>query len=82
MSNFCVLGNFCNWLQLLFLKALYIKNLAPKVNNSYESIRDLGLFRYSGDRLKMTFVLIVVLVQLLFCENRTSEPVDHCFVNV
>ena len=31
ISNFCVPDSCCNWSQLLFLEALYIKNIAPKI---------------------------------------------------
>ena len=44
-SNFCVLGTCCNWSQLLFLEALYIKNLAPKINGGLKATRELLLFR-------------------------------------
>ena len=39
-----VLGTCCNWSQLLFLEALYIKNLAPKINNGLKATRELVLF--------------------------------------
>ena len=42
--NFCALGTCCNWSQLLFLEALYIKNLAPKVNDGLKATRKLVLF--------------------------------------
>ena len=45
ISNFCVLDTCCNWSQLLFLEALYIKNLAPKINDSLKATRKLVLFR-------------------------------------
>ena len=45
ISNFFVLGTYCNWFQLLFLEALYIKNLAPKTNNGLKATRKLVLFR-------------------------------------
>ena len=44
-SNICVLGTNCNWSQLLFLEALYIKNLAPKINDGLKATRELLLFR-------------------------------------
>ena len=34
-----------NWSQLLFLEALYIKNLAPKINDGLNATRKLVLFR-------------------------------------
>ena len=33
------------WSQFLFLEALYIKNLAPKINDGLEATRKLVLFR-------------------------------------
>ena len=42
--NFCVLGTCCNWSQLLFLEALNIKNLAPKINDGLKATRELVLF--------------------------------------
>ena len=45
ISNFCFLDTCCNWSQLLFLDALYIKNLAPKINDSLKATRELALFR-------------------------------------
>ena len=44
-SNFCVLNTCCNWSQLLYLEALYIKNLAPKINNDLKATHELVLFR-------------------------------------
>ena len=37
ISNFYVLGNCCNWFELLFLEVLYIKNLAPKISDGWKS---------------------------------------------
>ena len=45
ISNFRVLGTCCNRSQLLFLEALYIKNLAPKINDGLKATRELVLFR-------------------------------------
>ena len=45
ISNFCILETCCNWSQLLFLEALYIKNLAPKINDGLKATRELVLFR-------------------------------------
>ena len=45
ISNFGALDTCCNWSQLLFLEALYIKNLAPKINNGLKAARELALFR-------------------------------------
>ena len=42
-SNFCVLDTCCNWSQMLFLEALYIKNLAPKANDGLKATHDLSL---------------------------------------
>ena len=45
ISNFCVLDTCCNWSQLLFLEALYIKNLAPKINDGLKATHELVLCR-------------------------------------
>ena len=45
ISNFCVLDTCSNCSQLLFLKALYIKNFAPKVNDGMKARSDLVSFR-------------------------------------
>ena len=45
ISNFCVLGTYCNWSQLLFLGALHIKNLALKTNGGLKATLELVLFR-------------------------------------
>ena len=83
ISNFYVLGTCCNWSQLLFLEALYIKNLAHNINDVFKATRELVLFRYSVDWLWMTFwTPMVVLVQWLFCEIRTNSRVDSCFIKV
>ena len=44
ISNFCVLDTCCNWSQLLFSEALYIKNLAPKINDGVKAPCELVLF--------------------------------------
>ena len=44
ISICCVLGTCCSWSQLLFLEALHIKNLAPKINNGLKATRELVLF--------------------------------------
>ena len=44
-SNFCVLETCCNWSQLLFLEAVYIKHIAPKINDSLKARREFVLFR-------------------------------------
>ena len=44
ISNFCVLGTCCNWSQLLFLEALYIKNFASKINDGLKATRELVYF--------------------------------------
>ena len=45
ISNFRVLGTCYNWSQLLFLEALYIKNLKPKINGGFKATRELLLLR-------------------------------------
>ena len=45
ISNFCILETCCNWSQLLFLEALSIKNLAPKIRDGLKAARELVLFR-------------------------------------
>ena len=45
ISNFCVRGTCCNWSQLLFLETLYIKNLAPKINDGLKATHELIFFR-------------------------------------
>ena len=45
ISNFCVLNTCCNWSQLLFSEASWIKNLAPKINDSLKATRELVLFQ-------------------------------------
>ena len=37
ISNFCVLDTCCNWSQLLFLEAVYFKNVAPKFNDGLKA---------------------------------------------
>ena len=44
ICNFCVLGTCCNWSQLLFLEALYIKNHAPKINDGLKAHANLFYF--------------------------------------
>ena len=44
ISNFCVLDTCCNWSQLLFLEALYIKDLASKINDGFKGTCGLVLF--------------------------------------
>ena len=48
-SNFCVLDTCSNWSQLLFLEALYIKNLAPKINDGLKATHKFILLRQNGD---------------------------------
>ena len=45
ISNFCVLDSCCNWSHLLFLEALYIKNLKPKINDGLKATSEFVLFR-------------------------------------
>ena len=40
---------------MLFLEALYIKNLAPKINDGLKATRELVLFQQSSDWLTLTF---------------------------
>ena len=40
---------------MLFLETLYIKNLAPKINDDLKATRELVLFREGGDWLRLTF---------------------------
>ena len=54
-SNFCVLDTCFNWSQLLFSEALYIKNRAPKINDSLKVTRQLELFRQNGNLFRLTF---------------------------
>ena len=44
MSNFCVLDTCYNWFQLLVLEALYIKNLASKINDGLKATANLFYF--------------------------------------
>ena len=46
---FCVVHTCCNWSQLLFLQALYIKNLPHKINDGLKATGELGLSRKSND---------------------------------
>ena len=45
ISNFCIWDSYCYWSQLLFLEALYIKNLASKINDGLQATHELVLFR-------------------------------------
>ena len=44
MSKFFVLDTCYNWSQLLVLKALYIKNLASKINDGLKATANLFYF--------------------------------------
>ena len=44
-SNFCVLDTCCSYSQLLFLEALCIKHISPKINDGLKTTPKLVLFR-------------------------------------
>ena len=44
-DNWKILDSNTNWVQILFLESLYIKQLKPKINDNLKPSKELSLFQ-------------------------------------